>query len=177
MFQQRVFAASRALFAVTDVITALLLIAITGLNLSAVFMRYVMLDSIAWSEEIMRYGSVWLTFLAAATVSYRNEHLSLEFLHGVGSPAVQKAHRVALHVLAALFGAFVLWQGIIYCGKSGMQTAPTTGLPMLVAYSAIAVGGGLIMVAELVRAWETLVQSAPDDDTDDLVHPTEGGLH
>ena len=174
-FQERVFAASRAIFTVTDVIAAVLLIAITGLNLSAVFMRYVMLDSIPWSEEIMRYGSVWLTFLAAATVSSRNEHLSLEFLHGRGSPAVQRAYRIALHLLAAVFGAFVLWQGVIYCAKNGMQTAPTTGLPMLTAYAAIAVGGGLIMLAELMRAWETLV--LPLESPDDFVHPSEGGLH
>lgn len=162
MNKRRVRAVFRMLFVCTDMLSATLLIAITLLNLVAVFMRYVMLDSIPWSEEAMRYGSIWLTFLAAAMVSFRDEHLSLEMFRGVGSPFVQKMHTLSLHLLSALFGAIVLWQGTIYCLKNGMQTAPSTGMRMVFAYSALAVGGGLIMLAELVRAWDTVVP--PDDE-------------
>lgn len=160
MFKRRVRAGMKGLFVFTDLVSATLLIAITVVNLAAVFMRYVMLDSIPWSEEIMRYGSIWVTFLAAAMVSFRDEHLSLELLRGIGSPLIQTIHTTLLHLLAALFGGIVLWQGTIYCLKNGMQTAPTTGMLMIYAYSAPAVGGGLIMLAELVRAWDTV--SPPD---------------
>ena len=149
-------AAFRALFLCADLLGATILIGITLLNLVAVFKRYVLLDSIAWSEEVMRYASIWLTFLAAAIVSFREEHLSLETFRGVGSPIFRKLHTLSLHLLSALFGGIVLWQGTIYCLKNGMQTAPSTGLPMVFAYSALAVGGGLIMLAELVRAWDTI---------------------
>lgn len=162
MLKRRIRAGLRALFIFTDMVSATLLIVITALNLAAVFMRYVMLDSIPWSEEIMRYGSIWLTFLAAAMVSFRDEHLSLELLRGIGSARFQVFHTAFLHLLAALFGGLVFYQGTIYCLKNGMQTAPTTGLLMIYAYAALAVGGGLIMLAELMRAWDTI--SPPDEE-------------
>jgi TRAP-type C4-dicarboxylate transport system permease small subunit len=145
----------KAVLEAAELISALILIAITMLNIVAVFMRYVMLDSLSWSEEIMRYGSIWLTFLAAAAVSYRSEHLSLELFRFKGPPLVQRLHETLLHILASVFAAVVLWQGVRYCILNGMQTAPTTGIVMLWAYGAIAVGAALILLAEVLRTWES----------------------
>lgn len=144
----------KAIFELADLLGGLILIAVTVLNLVAVFMRYVMLDSLSWSEEIMRYGSVWLTFLAAAAASYHAEHLSLDLMRFRGSERVQRLHETALHLLASVFAATILWQGVRYCIKNGMQTAPTTGMPMLWIYGAIAVGGGLMLIAELSKSWD-----------------------
>jgi TRAP-type C4-dicarboxylate transport system permease small subunit len=147
-----------------DLISGLILIAITLINLAAVFMRYVMLDSLSWSEEVMRYGSIWLTFLAAAAVSHRSEHLSLDFFRHRGPPVVQRLHQTSLHLLAAVFAGAVLWQGIQYCLRNGTQTAATTGIQMIWIYGAIVVGGGLMLLAELLRAWDTF--AGTDDPTE-----------
>jgi TRAP-type C4-dicarboxylate transport system permease small subunit len=145
----------RAILELADLAGGLILIAITALNLVAVFMRYVMLDSISWSEEIMRYGSIWLTFLGAAAASYHAEHLSLDLMRFRGTPLVRRLHESTLHLLASVFAAVVLWQGVRYCIKNWMQTAPTTGVVMLWAYGAIAVGGALMLIAELAKTWDT----------------------
>ena len=139
-----------------DLAGGLILIAVTVLNLLAVFMRYVVNDSLSWSEEVMRYGSIWLTFLAAAAASHHAEHLSLDLMRFRGSPMVRRLHEAALHLLASVFAAVVLWQGVIYCLKNGMQTAPTTGVAMVWIYGAIAVGGGLMLMAELLKTWDAL---------------------
>jgi TRAP-type C4-dicarboxylate transport system permease small subunit len=146
----------RSFLELADLISGLILITITLINLAAVFMRYVMLDSLSWSEEVMRYGSIWLTFLAAAAVSHRSEHLSLDFFRHRGSPFVQRMHQAALHLLASIFAAVVLWQGILYCMRNGMQTAATTGIYMIWVYGAIVVGAALLLLAELLRTWDTL---------------------
>lgn len=145
-----------AILSLADLLGGLILIAVTVLNLLAVFMRYVVNDSLSWSEEIMRYGSVWLTFLAAAAASHHAEHLSLDLMRFRGPPVVQRLHEAALHLLASAFSAVVLWQGIVYCLKNGMQTAPSTGIPMVWIYGAIAAGGGLMLMAELSKAWDSL---------------------
>ena len=137
-----------------DLVGGFILIAMTLLNLSAVFMRYVLVDSLSWSEEILRYSSIWLTFLAAAAASYNAEHLSLDLLRFRGSPLVQRLHETALHLLAAIFSAVVLWQGVRYCIKNGMQTAPSTGYLMVWFYGAVAVGGALMLIAELTKTWD-----------------------
>jgi TRAP-type C4-dicarboxylate transport system permease small subunit len=146
----------RRLVGLADLASGLLLIGITVLNLVAVFMRYVLLDSISWSEEIMRYAGVWLTFLGAAAASWRGEHLSLDLFSVVGSLRFRRLRRALLHALAAVFCAIVLWQGVIYCLKNGMQTAPTTGMLMVYAYGAIAVGAALMLMVELVKMHDAI---------------------
>ena len=54
-----------------------LLAAAVVLNGVSVFMRYVMLDSISWSEEAIIYVSVWITFLGSVSASWFEEHLDM----------------------------------------------------------------------------------------------------
>lgn len=163
MIRRRLRSGVRAVIGAADLAAGLLLIAITAVNLAAVFMRYVMLDSIPWSEEVMRYASIWLTFLGAAAASFRGEHLSLDLMRGFGGPLVRRVHDGLLHLIAAGFAAVVLWQGVVYCIRNGLQTAPTTGMPMLYAYGALAVGGGLLLLAELARLVDAVVPPSEDE--------------
>lgn len=156
-----------------DLVSGLILFGVTMLNIVAVFMRYVMHDSIPWSEEIIRYSVVWLTFLAASAVSWRREHLALELLTAMGGPLVRRLHRAALHLLAVVFCVFVVWQGVNYCLRSGMQTAPASGMLMLYVYGAIVVGGALMLIAEFVRMIDALTLPLDDPaDSDPEVNPS-----
>lgn len=146
--------AMRQLVRLTDAMSGALLVAICALNLAAVFMRYVMLNSISWSEEAIRYLAVWMTFLGIASVSWLDEHMDMNLFTEFGGAAFQRWHRAVLHALAIVFGGLVLWQGAIYVWLNGRQTAPTTGLQMLYVYSAIGIGGLLILLVSLVKLYD-----------------------
>lgn len=144
----------RRLVRIADASAGWLLIAICALNLAAVFMRYVMLDSISWSEEAIRYMAVWMTFLGVASASWLDEHMDMNLFDALGGETFQAFHRAFLHLLAAVFGVIVLWQGSIYVSLNGMQTAPTTGLAMRWIYAAIPVGGLLIVLVSLIKLYD-----------------------
>ena len=139
-----------------------LLLAICLLNIAAVFMRYVMLNSISWSEEAIRYMAVWMTFLGVASASWLDEHMDMNLFDTIPSETFQRFHRAFLHLLAAVFGAIVLWQGSIYVTLNGMQTAPTTGLAMAWIYSAIPVGGLLVVLVSLVKIYDCFAPPPKD---------------
>ncbi len=82
-----------------------LLVVICVLNLAAVFMRYVMLNSISWSEEAIRYMAVWMTFLGVASASWLDEHMDMNLLDTIPSETFQKFHRAFLHLLASSSGS------------------------------------------------------------------------
>ena len=141
----------RALARLADLIAGIALATIVVVNLLAVFMRYVMLDSISWSEEAIRYLAIWMTFLGAASASWLDEHMDMNLFAGLSNVRFQAWHKASLQVLTLAFGVLVCWQGVVYVKLNGMQTAPTTGLPMFWIYSAIAFGGLLLALVALVK--------------------------
>src|SRR5882724_7521256 len=55
------------------------------------FTRYVMNDSLAWTEEIARYGLMWVVFIGGAMVTRRNSHIAVELLSNVMKPGRLRA--------------------------------------------------------------------------------------
>jgi TRAP-type C4-dicarboxylate transport system permease small subunit len=43
---------------------------------------------------------------------------------------------------------------------NGRQTAPTTGLPMIYIYAALAVGGALLTIVSLMKIYDSFVTPA-----------------
>jgi C4-dicarboxylate transporter DctQ subunit len=146
----------RQLVRLCDHAAGWLLIAICALNLAAVFMRYGMSNSISWSEEGIRYLGIWMTFFGATVASWYDEHLDMNSFAGWGGPTFQAWHRGVLNFLTAIFSGFVFWQGVDYVYRSGMQTAPTTGIRMYWVYGAIALGGLLLLIVSIAKIWDSI---------------------
>jgi TRAP-type C4-dicarboxylate transport system permease small subunit len=141
---------------VADYVIGALLAVLVVINGAAVFQRYVMFDSISWSEEAIRYFAVWMTFLGGATASWYLEHMDMdaigEFL-GSGGRRIQK---LVIEACVLGFALIVSWQSIRYCWLNGSQTAPTSGMPMVWVYGAMVVGGLLLVLVTLVRIADLL---------------------
>src|SRR5262245_7785392 len=60
------------------------------------FTRYVLNDSLAWTEEIARYGLMWVVFIGGAMVTRRNTHIAVELLSNVMKPGPARATVLAL---------------------------------------------------------------------------------
>ena len=57
------------------------------------FTRYVINDSLAWTEEIARYGLIWVVFIGAAMVTRRNSHIAVELVSNLMTPNADCAQR------------------------------------------------------------------------------------
>ena len=60
------------------------------------FTRYVLNDSLSWTEEIARYGLMWIVFIGGAMVTRRNTHIAVELLSNVMKPGPLRAALLAL---------------------------------------------------------------------------------
>ena len=60
------------------------------------FTRYVLNDSLAWTEEIARYGLMWIVFIGGAMVMRRNTHIAVELLSNVMQAGPARAALLAL---------------------------------------------------------------------------------
>ncbi len=62
------------------------------------FTRYVLNDSLSWTEEIARYGLMWIVFIGGAMVTRRNTHIAVELLSNVMKPGPVRATLLALSI-------------------------------------------------------------------------------
>ena len=52
-------------------------------------------DSLAWTEEIARYGLMWVVFIGGVMVTRRNTHIAVELLSNVMKPGPLRAALLA----------------------------------------------------------------------------------
>ena len=121
-----------------------------------VFFRFVLNNSLSWSEELARYCFVWMHLIGASLLIEGKEHATvtviLDLLHG----AARKAVDVVVELIIFFNGTAMLYAGIqlAYSSRNNLSTA--MGVPMWCINSAVAVGGLLLMFQAFVQIAVTL---------------------
>ena len=154
--------AGRFLGDVSDHLVGWLLVISVLLNVAQVFTRYAMNDPLFWTEEMVRYATVWLTFVGAAAASLYGDHMDMNLFLEVNNARFQAWHQAFLQSIVLGFSVLIIWQGMRFCLLNGMQTAPATGLRMVYVYGATVVGGVLLALVTVHKIVAALV---PESDT------------
>ena len=146
---------------VSDHVVGWLLVISVLLNVAQVFTRYAMNDPLFWTEEMVRYTTVWMTFVGAAAASLYGDHMDMNLFLDVKNARFQAWHQAFLQLIVLGFSVLIIWQGTRFCLLNGMQTAPATGLRMVYVYGATVVGGVLLA---LVTVHKIVAALAPASD-------------
>lgn len=151
----------------------ILILAIAVILSIQVFMRYVMQDSLSWSEELARYMFVWLVYLGISYGAKIMRHIKID----AGLYMFPAAWRKYI----VMFGDFIF---LIFClvvvvyaiklsqrqAKIG-QVSPAIGMSMVYLYMAPAVGFGLTAIRQvqtLIFRWRTLHETPRTPEIADL---------
>lgn len=112
-----------------------------------VFSRYALNAPSSVTEEVLRYGVIWMSMLGAAYATGRGSHLSIDMLR-VYVPRRWQLRLDGLVVVAfTLFAAIVLiWGGMRGVEISARQTSAVLRIPMSWVYMALPVSGGLMIL-------------------------------
>src|SRR6476619_3652391 len=102
------------------------------LKFSKVIGRYLFGISLLGSDEVQVFVMVAMTFLGAAVVTRRNEHLRMDVLVRFMPATLQFALRVAEQILLLVLAGFVLSQSYFYAAQmfSIGRTSDMAGVPM-----------------------------------------------
>ncbi|MCZ2495339.1 TRAP transporter small permease subunit [Xylophilus sp. Kf1] len=111
-----------------------------------VAMRYLTSQSIEWSEEVARHMMIWLTFLGAGPVLRYGGHIAVENLQDALPRAAAIALRAVVAALLFAFFGFMVWYGWMYMQRTMFQLTAVTQIPFAYIYSAMAIGGLLLIV-------------------------------
>ncbi len=114
-----------------------------------VFSRYVLNQSIFWSDEAARFLLVWLTFLGAG-VAYRNQgHASIDIIYKRLPAGGRKAAAIITDLLTLAFAGVMLVYGYKFSYFVRLQISPALFMPKWIPHGVIPVGGAILGIHAL----------------------------
>ncbi|MEC9483679.1 MAG: TRAP transporter small permease [Halomonas sp.] len=132
------------------------------------FSRYVLGDSIAWTEEMARYLLILVCFIGGSMAVRKNSHIMVEFFYRYMSPAMGRLLSTLVDVARIVFFAAAAW--ITYGLASRTHSMMVSvDIPKSYLYYAVMAGFLLMLfraVQVAIRHWRegTSELLASDDD-------------
>lgn len=143
---------NRLVEATVFVMLAIMVIVISA----AVFWRYVLNDSLSWSEELGRYLLVWISFLGASIGTYQAAHISITVVTDRLPPRLRWWTQLTTDLMIVAFLSAILYQSIKILPVMAVRIAPTLGLRMSVVYIVLPLSSAVMLLHMVARCAATL---------------------
>ena len=144
---------------VVETLVALIFLGIVVVGGAQVFCRFFLNASLSWSEELQKFGHIWIVFLAIPIAYRRCAHIYMDVFR------LKYPKRFAV-----FFDVFVdfLWAGFAIAltvltwritKVAAFQTSPGLEIPMSVPYYGMVVGGVYLLLISLRNIVGRLLQT------------------
>lgn len=129
-----------------ELLLGITLIIMVILNFINVIGRYVFARTVLGIDEVQVFMMVWMTFIGAAAVTLRGEHLRMDALIKLFPDWLMRTLRAIELVLMLVLACFVIWVSASYA-QSMYGVISTVGrIPMVIPHGSVAAGYVLIVI-------------------------------
>jgi len=142
------------------ILAMIALVTVAGLQ---VFFRYVMNDSLFWSEELMRYLMIWTAFLTSGIVYSRGGFLGMRVLVDAAPPRVGRAMDIVGRLAILLFLVVVAWYGVEFAARTSASQAVALQFSMVWVHGAVPFGCILIILHVVAQLFLPASPAGRDD--------------
>lgn len=122
------------------------IVVMTGVAGLQVFYRYVLSDSLFWSEELMRYLMVWTAYLCAGMAYSRGEMLGMRFLVDACPPRVRAVVDGISRLIVVALLCSVAWYGLQFTLRTRAEEAVALEISLLWIHASVPIGAALLAV-------------------------------
>lgn len=143
---------------------AILLVALIAVIVSAsVIWRYVLNDSLAWSEDLAKFLMVWLTFIGAPLGFRHGAHVAISLVPPRAPEIVLRIARITVHAIVLALMLILTWYAWRFAWNGRSQVALTVGdVSMFWIFLAMPIGAAVMaLVALELLALSLLGQPEP----------------
>jgi len=130
------------------------------------FTRYIMNDSLSWTEEIARYGLMSLAFIGGAVVTRKKAHIAVELLSNLMKPSPVRSALLALVDFITLgFMGLLAFFSVTIIERMHSQRMTVFELPMSIVYSVVGLGCFMMLARQVQVVWRNAREGwrrAPD---------------
>jgi TRAP-type C4-dicarboxylate transport system permease small subunit len=144
-----------------------------SLNFINVIGRYLGGYALNGAAELEIYILIWITFLGAAFVTWRDNHLRMDVLIEACPPTVKWLVGLFEMALMLIIFSFVAWHSFRYVERIYALGAVSdiAGIPTWIPHSAIAAGFGAMALIVLLRGIQRIAAGRPVNDTAERAKP------
>ncbi|TFH88234.1 TRAP transporter small permease [Billgrantia azerbaijanica] len=121
------------------------------------FTRYVLGNSIAWTEEMARYLLVAVGFLGSTMAVRKGTHIAVEFFYRYMPPWMARAMSTAVDLVNIVFFAAMVWITYHLAGRTTALMA-SVDIPKSYLYYLVMLGFALMFVRAVqvaIRHWRS----------------------
>ncbi len=118
------------------------------------FTRYILNDSLAWTEEIARYGLMSLAFIGGAVVTRKKAHIAVELVSNLMGPGPMRAALLALVDFVTVgFLGLLAYFSVTIVERMHSQRMTVFDLPMSIVYGVVSLGCFMMLVRQIQVVW------------------------
>lgn len=137
---------------VMEILCSTILAAMVLIVLYQVFARKVLNNPNTVTEELVRFGLVWVAMLASAYVVGKKGHLCVTLLSDNLNEKGRRFLEIVVQVLFLLFAAVIMIYGGWKASLVTMgQISPSLSIPMGYVYLAVPVSGAIMLLYSLMN--------------------------
>ena len=131
-----------------EFILVILLIAITCIMGLQVFCRYVLNNSLTWSEELTRYLFIYMAFISISYCTKKWISIRIDQVINLCSNKVYCFCQFALNIILTIFYAYMAYHSYFYVlqGYASAQLSPALEVPMWIVQLAPLLGFSLATI-------------------------------
>jgi len=115
-----------------------------------VFFRYVLNNSLSWTEELARYLMVWFAFIGMAIALRDESHVNVSFIVNLFPLSIRHFIKLVSYTLVLVFLIILFSQSLNVFKIVKIQTSPSIRIPMIYPYLSVTFGS-LLMAIEVVH--------------------------
>ena len=133
-----------------ELVTVILFVILIVACVMQVFFRFVLNNSLSWTEEVARFSFIWMHQLAASLLIESDGNatvtLFLDMIHG----KARNIWNIIIQLVVFVDGSLMMIYGVQLAKNTFKNASPALHFPMGIVNAAVAAAGILLMIQAFV---------------------------
>ena len=134
-----------------DVFSVSILIVLCVVVFLQVFFRYVVNKPLAWSEELARFLSIYLVYIASSVVLRDDSHMSMDYVVQLLPDKARAVVDIIGKVIISSFLVLAIIKSFTIVRITFYQVSPSLNIPMGIIYAALPISFSLMLIDFITR--------------------------
>lgn len=111
-----------------------------------VIFRYVLNNSLSWSEELCRYLFVGMVFIGTGVGILQKKHMAIDLFINKFPKQILKFINLSINIIMGIYGCVFIWYSYKLASLNMGQYSPALKIPLGIVYLFMTFGGVLIVI-------------------------------